>query len=83
MTLTTFTVPKLEPVTRWTISRKGELMNMLHRGQISEEEILKFYKDLSPEELQRWRELFSESGHEGLKATRLQKGRLRPVLMAV
>jgi Protein of unknown function (DUF1153) len=50
-------------------------MNMLIRKQVSEEEVLNFYKDLSPEELQRWRELFFESGHAGLKVTRLQKDR--------
>jgi adenine specific DNA methylase Mod len=75
-------VPRLQPITRWTIIRKGELLNMIIRKQVSEEEVLNFYKDLSPEELRRWRELFFESGHTGLKATRSRKERRKAVLKA-
>ncbi len=68
-------VPKLEPIKRWTMIRKGDLLNMLARQQVTEEEILNFYKDLTLEELQRWRELFHQHGHAGLMVTRLRKGR--------
>ncbi len=66
-------VPKLQPIKRWTMIRKGDLLNMLARQQVTEEEILNFYKDLTLEELQRWRELFHRHGHAGLKVTRSRK----------
>lgn len=81
--MTTFSVvPKLQPIKRWTVAIKAELLEMLLSYKIDAGEVLDFYPDLSADELMEWRELYVTHGRAGLRSTRRQEYKKFPLKKA-
>jgi transposase-like protein len=56
------------------ISRKAQVVRAVETGRLSEAEACARY-DLTPEELDGWRQLISRHGIRGLRVTRLREYR--------
>lgn len=56
---------------RWVASRKEAVVKAIEKGAISEEDACRNY-DLSPEELEIWREAIDRYGRNALLVTKLQ-----------
>lgn len=59
---------------RWVISRKAQVVRAVDTGVLSEKEACERY-DLTPEELNGWRQMISNHGVRGLRVTRLRQYR--------
>jgi hypothetical protein len=64
--------------TRWIIRRKAAVVVAVRDGKITIEEALRRYQ-LSEEEFLSWQRLFEAHGLVGLRATRVQQYRSRPL----
>ena len=72
--------PKLQPVKRWTVAKKAELLDILLSYKVEVVDVLDFYPDLSADELMHWRELYQLYGRAGLRATHQKMYRAQPFL---
>ena len=66
------------PGTRWVVRRKAEVVAAVRGGLLSLEEACSRY-DLTVEEFLTWQRSIKDYGLAGLRSTRLQKYRGRPV----
>lgn len=61
-----------DPDTRWVPSRKEAVIESIARGEVTEQQVLQRYPDLSIEELQSWQQHYHRRGRKGLRVTRRQ-----------
>lgn len=61
-------------ISRWVTRRKAEVVAAVSGGLLTEEEARDRY-DLSEEEFEGWRKLYSKYGRKGLRTTRIQQYR--------
>lgn len=59
---------------RWVAARKAQVVKAVQNGVISIDEACRTY-NLSLEEFLSWERLFSNHGHQGLRATRIREYR--------
>jgi len=58
---------------RWTPSRKLRIVALLEDGELTREDVLAHYTDLSDEELNEWVEGYARYEERGLKSTMVQE----------
>lgn len=61
-------------ITRWVTRRKAEIVAAVSGGLLTEDDACERY-DLSEEEFEGWRKLYSKHGRKGLRTTRIQQYR--------
>ena len=75
MTLTVVT--KLQPIKNWTKTKKAEIVALILSKEITKEAVMRYYSDLTAEELWEWEHHYLHHKSDGLRITYVQKYRGR------